>query len=87
MLRSSWISVQLTISHHFSRFRSALGAGANSQPPVMDVIFFAVGGGSYLEYSNLKTVVEEVEGGTNVFYGSTEMTNSNKFIDEIVKML
>ena len=65
------------------------GGTATAQPPVADVIFFAIGGGSYLEYSNLKTVIEDTEGGVgaSVCYGSTEMLNSKKFIDEIVTKL
>jgi len=60
------------------------GGSSTSQPQASQVIFFAIGGGSYLEYCNLKTVVEEVDGGTNVIYGSTDMKTGTQFLNEVV---
>ena len=58
--------------------------GSVARAPVREVIAFVIGGGCYGEYQNLQMVARE---GRSVTYGSTEIVDPCRFVDQLGKLV
>lgn len=63
-------------------------ATPRTRTPFQDAVVFVVGGGNYMEYSNLVSYARKKTGSANkrIIYGCTDVVNAEQFLGQLTKL-
>ncbi|XP_066943279.1 sec1 family domain-containing protein 1 [Macrobrachium rosenbergii] len=63
-------------------------AASRTRTPFQDAVVFVVGGGNYMEYSNIASYAKKKAGAANkrVIYGCTDVINSEQFLSQLTRL-
>ncbi|KAK7084719.1 Sec1 domain containing protein 1 [Halocaridina rubra] len=63
-------------------------ATPRTRTPFQDAVVFVVGGGNYMEYSNLYSYARKKAGASNkrIIYGCTDVVNAEQFLGQLTKL-
>ncbi|XP_071515570.1 sec1 family domain-containing protein 1 isoform X4 [Panulirus ornatus] len=65
-----------------------MAATPRTRTPFQDAVVFVVGGGNYMEYSNLVSYAKKKAGTSNkrIIYGCTDVINSEQFLNQLTRL-
>eukprot|EP00117_Sycon_ciliatum_P018072 scpid60804/ scgid5571/ Sec1 family domain-containing protein 1; SLY1 homolog; Syntaxin-binding protein 1-like 2 len=58
-----------------------------SRAPFREAVVFVVGGGNYIEYQNLQDFCKRSNGSKHISYGTSELVNAQRFVDQLARLV